>query len=115
MPVKQFIVISRAKPGTELAFDEWYDSEHLPDIVAVPGVMKATRYRVVSQEPTAFDSPTWYSVAIYELDAENPRDVLAEINARAQRGEMLISDAIDAEVLLQLMAEPTRSVERPSV
>jgi hypothetical protein len=34
------------EPAAEPEFNEWYDSEHLPQLAAVPGVLCARRYRV---------------------------------------------------------------------
>lgn len=108
-------MITRAKPGAQREFDSWYDNQHLKDVVAVPGVANATRFRVLAQEPSTFETPAWYSIALYEIDSDEPRAVISEINARWQNGEMLISEAIDAEVLLQFLAEPTRSVVKEAI
>jgi hypothetical protein len=54
-----------------LDFNAWYDTEHLAGLAAVPGVARATRYRVAEgagpryhagydlAERSAFNSPAW--------------------------------------------------------
>ncbi|HEX2943207.1 MAG TPA: hypothetical protein VHO91_19300, partial [Rhodopila sp.] len=48
-------------PAVEPEFNEWYDTEHLPQLGAVPGVLAARRYRA-----TDTDSERRY-VALYHL------------------------------------------------
>jgi len=37
-------------PAAEAEFNEWYDSEHLPQLGAVPGVLAARRYRAQGRD-----------------------------------------------------------------
>ena len=48
-------------PGAEAEFNEWYNTEHLPQLGAVPGVLSARRYRA-----TDTDSERRY-LALYHL------------------------------------------------
>ena len=31
-------------PAREKEFNEWYDNVHLPDVLRIPGIMRAARY-----------------------------------------------------------------------
>jgi hypothetical protein len=85
-----FIVTMDVAPEKEALFNEIYDSEHVPMLLAVPGVRSVTRLRT---EPAAFniggetkrltgeDAPRY--VAIYEIDSP---DVLMSA-AWAEAGE----------------------------
>ena len=42
-------------------FNEWYNTEHLPELLAVPGILAAARYRAVKGGPKY--------LAFYELDS----------------------------------------------
>ena len=44
----------------EAAFNEVYDTEHIPTILKVPGVVSATRYEVVDGQPKY--------MAVYEVE-----------------------------------------------
>ena len=75
-----YIVATDVAAGHEADFNAWYDQEHLPGLVAVPGVVRAARYRVSSTvlqvglatpayhaaydfaEKAAFNSPPWLAI-----------------------------------------------------
>jgi hypothetical protein len=65
-------------------FNRWYTTEHLADVVSVPGFVAATRYRLtdlnVGRQFNPWIVPRRY-LAIYELDAEGP-EALAEAGRR---------------------------------
>jgi hypothetical protein len=46
-------------PEAEAEFNEWYHSEHIPERLAVPGVLAAQRYQAVEGQPKY--------IALYEL------------------------------------------------
>ena len=50
-------------PEVEAEFNEWYDKEHVPERLAVPGFLSGIRYTAVEGEPKY--------LALYELDDEN--------------------------------------------
>lgn len=56
-------------PGQEAAFHDWYDTEHIPLRMAVPGFVSARRYRDTAEGSGGF-------LAVYEMDAP---DVLASL------------------------------------
>ena len=53
------VVMVDVAPEDEAAFNEWYDNVHLPDILACPGWISATRRICVEGGPKY--------VAIYEI------------------------------------------------
>ena len=55
-----YIAAMDVEPGKEAAFNEVYDTEHIPTILKVPGVISATRYEVVSGDPKY--------MAVYEVE-----------------------------------------------
>jgi hypothetical protein len=69
-----YVVATDVQPEHEADFNDWYDREHLPGLAAVPGVVRATRYRVVGgvgpryhagydfADRAAFNSPPWLAV-----------------------------------------------------
>ena len=38
------------EPGAETEFNEWYDNEHLPQLLTVPGVISGRRFRATDAE-----------------------------------------------------------------
>lgn len=59
------IVETDVEPDKEDDLNDWYNIEHLPEIVAVDGFVRARRYRAVEGEPRF--------VAIYEFEAHENR------------------------------------------
>ena len=63
-------------PERDEEFNAWYNTEHLPCLTAVPGVLRARRFRSVD------DSPQY--LAVYELaDPEVPRTEAFQKAARS--------------------------------
>ena len=103
MSKRLYIVQSNAVPGREDEYNDWYTNVHLQDLVRIPGVAAAQRFRFgARQRDTAPPYPYGY-LAIYELDGE-PQDVFAGID-RAKRDGMIVSDAM-AEVRVSHLWEP---------
>ena len=75
--------------AVEDQFNEWYNEVHLKDVLAIPGIVGATRYKRDSAE-TAL---TPY-LALYELEAESLADVLKEVDVRAGTELMPLSDTM---------------------
>lgn len=88
------VVTSSAKPGREDDYNAWYDGTHLAEICSLPGVTSGRRYDAIAATP--HPQPTPY-MAIYEIEAEDPTSVLAEMMRRSQAGEMSMNDALDTE------------------
>ena len=68
-------------PTREGEFNEWYNTVHLPDVLNVPGIIRASRFaRVVEPDsgPNSF-------LAIYELDTTDVVAVRAGLAEGAWR------------------------------
>lgn len=103
MAKAQYVVLTSAHSGQQEDFERWYDECHLDDVVSVEGVYSATRYRL-HQHVAGLDAPTWCSLAIYDIDAEDPEAVIARISAQAGTPEMPTSDAMNRETLVRMLA-----------
>jgi hypothetical protein len=85
-----FVVQSSALDAEhESAFDEWYHSVHIPEILDVPGFIGARRFRIVDGAEDAHPFLT-----IYEIEADDVRAPLQEMYRRAQAGDMSIPDHV---------------------
>lgn len=71
-----YVVATDVAPAHEDEFNDWYEQEHLPGLAAVPGTVRAARYRVVTG-----DGPRY--LACYDLVA---REVLGSPAWLAIRG-----------------------------
>jgi hypothetical protein len=88
-------------PGDEAGFNAWYDEEHVPDRLAVPGFLKAQRYKAASEEGPRY-------LALYDLssvDVLQGLDYQRVVQERSQREtDMLASiPMIDRRVVKLLV------------
>jgi hypothetical protein len=99
-----FFAFTRPTPGREEEFNDWYDNEHLGDVLRVPGVTGAQRFRITPQ----FETPDLLHgyLAIYEIEAEDPQAALLAISGAAGTDAMQISEALDSNAALTFLAKP---------
>lgn len=95
------LVFTNPVEGQDRAFNEWYDSRHVNDVLAVPGVVAGRRYDLAPMTvPEDADLPAEVPVqphrylAVYELDRD-PGDVMKEFLDRVARGKIPLSETLD--------------------
>jgi len=72
----KMVVLAKAAPGRSEDLARWYDERHIPDLLAVPGVLSAERHAyTVIKQPAG--TPEWDFLTIYELAGDDPMAVLA--------------------------------------
>ena len=81
-------------PGREAEFNRWYDERHMPDLLAVPGFVSAQRFALT--DATGQGKPGWTSLALYEIETDDPDGLMAEVRSRLGTEIMPVSDALDA-------------------
>ena len=103
MPRYQYVVLARAVEGREAEFDAWYDGQHLADVKKVAGVVRARRFNVVFQKVYALALPGYHSMAIYEIETDDPEAFLAGIAKLSGTAAMPQSDAMTKDGLIQIV------------
>jgi hypothetical protein len=105
MAIYYYVVLTKATPGQEEEFHDWYDAQHLPDCVRIPGVRAARRYRLThafgpgaTPKDIAFDCLT-----MYELDVDDPDVVAREMSARAGTDAMPLTDSLARGLSLMMV------------
>jgi hypothetical protein len=93
------VVYSSPVAGQEAEYNQWYDEQHLEDVLKSPGFLSAQRFRL----PDAPDKTPCY-LALYEMRTEDAEAALAELTSRAGTPHMIISDAIDMTVTSMTLA-----------
>jgi len=88
-----FLVFTKPVEGKEDEFNHWYDTQHLHDVVKVPGVVSAQRYEVAHPGPGGGEATNRY-LAIYEIDGP-PGAAMDAMMARFLTEAMPGSDALD--------------------
>lgn len=95
----KLLALTNANEGRDKEFNEWYDNTHLKDLLNMPAVKSATRFRLI-------DNKSWAYLSIYDLDCEDPREVVKDIEALVASGKMVISPAVSLDSALALLAQP---------
>jgi len=102
-----FVVSTKPVAGQETEYNRWYDTQHLPDVLAVPGVVSARRFAA------EVDGETRY-LALYQMNTDNPEGVLAELTARSGTDRMPMSPALDIAGVSAILYEaigPARNAD----
>jgi hypothetical protein len=99
MPKAILVVQSQAvTPQREDEYHEWYDTKHLAEVLAIPGIVGARRYTLVNAVAgPEGDIPP--HLAIYEIDAEDPSSIIDELTTRAGDGRIVMSDVLSMDPL----------------
>jgi hypothetical protein len=88
----RFVVLSNPVAGREDEFNEWYDKHHLHEILAIPGMSSAQRFRLSeSSTPVGAEQPYRY-LALYEIETD---DLGAVIGGLSDPSGRVRSDAVD--------------------
>ena len=86
-----FVVISNPVAGQEEEYNRWYTDQHLPDVLAIPGIVGAQRFKLAQPKS---DLPGGY-LALYDIETNDPQAVMAELERRSGTPQMVMSEALD--------------------
>jgi hypothetical protein len=100
-----FIVLTNPIEGEDDAFNKWYDAQHVPEVLDVPGVVAAQRYDIAEvnvpddeELPAQLPPPTHRYLVIYELD-NDPDVVMAEFLKRVMAGTLSLGEWLDLSTI----------------
>lgn len=98
----QYVVLSRAVPGREEEFVEWYRSRHLADVCRMPGVVSGRIYRMDFQRVYDLaDAPKWTLLTIYELEGDDPEAIVNALRDASGSAIMPATDTLDKAGMIQ--------------
>ncbi|MDO7842139.1 DUF4286 family protein [Sphingomonas immobilis] len=106
----QMVVLTCAADDAVAELARWYDEQHIPDLLRVPGIVSARRGSVMKLGGPA-GLPDWNFLACYDIEAESPQLVLAETGRRMGTDEMPRSPALDSSKTLALIITPQFEAE----
>ncbi len=119
MPKYTFIVLTNPVAGKEDEFNKWYNGQHIPDVLNVPGFVCAQRFRLADVQMGGERSRTHKYLALYEIETDDLAGTLKELQARGGTAEIVPSDAIDMKNVGTYIFTPiaekvmARDVKRP--
>ena len=88
------IALTNPTNGREEEFNDWYEHTHVPECLRVPGFKSGRRYRLTASQG---DPPRQGYLAIYELEGDDPQELLDRL--RATRDDRTQSGSIDLETM----------------
>ncbi len=91
----KFVVLTNPTAGREGEFNKWYSERHLPDVLDVPGMASAQRFRLVENEMSR-DTAHKY-LAIYDIETDDLAATMKEVMARAGTDRMPLSEALSSD------------------
>jgi hypothetical protein len=99
------MVLTNAAAGTDEEFNRWYNGQHIDDLLRVPGVLSAQRFKTTSRQMvnvngalamvdrTDQNAPHQY-MAIYNIESDDIEATLMDILNRAGTPDMIISETL---------------------
>ncbi|MFC3172838.1 hypothetical protein ACFOD9_01085 [Novosphingobium bradum] len=89
MTAYSLVVYSKPVAGREDEYNDWYTNVHLGDVLKIPGITSARRYKAAAGQ----DQTNPY-LALYNVETNDITALFTELSRRAAAGEMVISDAM---------------------
>lgn len=94
MKTYTYIVLSNPVEGREDEYNDWYTNTHIVDVMKVPGLLSAQRFRLAPSQRR--DPPHAYRyLTIYEIDGSDLAGSLAVLKSQSGTAAMPVSDAFD--------------------
>lgn len=81
----KMIVLTNFIEGKEAEFNTWYDEVHVPQVLTIPGMVSAQRYK--SRIPMIPEPAVPYAT-IYEVETDDIDGVMATFGEMAATGKM---------------------------
>jgi hypothetical protein len=89
----RLIVLSNPSPDSERQYNDWYDHQHVPDVLRVPGFKAGQRLKLIGHSPSNPELPR-YAVN-FEFDSADLEATIAEVKQRLKSGVTRSSPAFD--------------------
>ncbi len=97
------VVLANAAPGTDDEFNRWYDQVHVPQLLAIPGLVTARRYRLDQRQMRGTRKRPYEYLTLYEIESDDPKAVGDQIIERALDGHVVVSPTLDVANSLTLL------------
>lgn len=96
MPKYLFLAFTNPTEGQEEEFNRWYDEQHIPDVIDVPGFISARRFRLDDTQYPLNTVPNRHRyLALYEIETDDVGKTLDELRGRIGTPKMVMSDSLD--------------------
>lgn len=93
------LVFSNPSEGNEDAYNDWYDHEHLQEVVALPEFVSARRFRLAADQLEGGTESEHRYLAVYEFEGD-PKDALARLQGELAAGTIVLPAEIEQETIV---------------
>jgi hypothetical protein len=92
-----FVVYSNPVEGREQEYNDWYSNQHLKDLLAIPGVLAARRFKISATQIREAAQPYQY-LAIYDIEADDVPSFVKELTLRTASGAITRGSAMSNDI-----------------
>jgi len=94
------VVYSRPAAGREEEYNDWYNNQHLKDVLAQPGYISARRYKLTKFKlDDAMPDASHPYVAFYHMETDDPEQTLNDMKQRVEAGVIGLTEAMGPDFL----------------
>jgi len=90
------VVFTNAVDGKHDEFNDWYDRVHIPDLLKIPEIKSAERFRLSGPQKVEGPLP-WQYLALYRIETDDLRRVISIIRERAGTALMPLTDSLQPD------------------
>jgi len=96
-PAKDYVlmVFSNPLPGKETEYNDFYEHRHMPDVVSVPGFVRAQRFKLATPQLRESAQPLANYMVFYQITTDYLAGVYAEVDSRLTHGVTRFEPVMD--------------------
>lgn len=113
--MKEYTLVIYSNPahGKEQEYNDWYNNQHLSDVLTVPGFISARRYKLSDVKlDEAMPEPPHRYVAFYNMKTDNPEAALTDLRTRVETGLIGLSESMDPNFMAYCYEAASELCER---
>lgn len=95
----KLVALSNAVEGRDEDYNQWYQNQHMSDVLSVPGFVSCERLQCIGEGAHRY-------LAIYEIETDDIGAVMAEFGKRPGTDLMPVSDALDMQTVHMAFWQP---------
>jgi hypothetical protein len=94
------IVYSSPVPGREREYNDWYNNQHLQDVLTIPGYVRAQRFKLTDFKlDAAMPDVSHQYAAFYYMETDDPEAALSDLKNRVETGAIGLCEAMATDFL----------------
>jgi len=100
-PLQTYYLVVHGSPtaGKDADYNAWYVQHHLPDMLALPGVISGQRFVLAEDQDRVFDPKTQKYMIIFKIRTNNLKAVFRELERRSKAKLIVMSPAFDGSTV----------------